>query len=101
MTISDVCYLVTVDKTPHGVHEKREPTERMVYCQVKSIGRTEFYQANLVGMRPEWTLKLSDEAEYQNELTLNFRGERWQIIRTYITEDGGIELVIQRSDVNA
>lgn len=100
MLVSDVCYLITTDPGPHGVHDKPQQTERMVYCYAKSVGRTEFYQANAVGMNPEWILQLSDMAEYQNEQTLRFRGETWKILRVYMTSDGGLELTIQRSVIN-
>lgn len=97
MLISDVCWLITTNPTPHGVHAAPQITERKVYCQVSSVGRTEFYQANMAGMSPEYVLKLSDTAEYKQEMELRFRGEKWKILRTYATRDGGIELTIQRS----
>ena len=97
MLISDVCWMITTNPAPHGVHTAPTMTERMVYCQVSSVGRTEFYQANLAGMSPEYVLKLSDTAEYQGELELRIRGEKWKILRTYMTRDGGIELTVQRS----
>jgi len=101
MTISDVCYLINANPAPHGVHERPTVTERMVYCQVKSVSRSEFYQANMAGMNPEWVLKLSDIAEYQDEMILKFRGGKWKVLRTYMTGDGGLELTIQRSDNDA
>ena len=98
MTISDVCYLITAPTAPRGVHDRPVETERMVYCQVSSVGRSEFYQANMAGMNPEWILRLSDTVEYQGEMFLRFRGDRWRILRTYMTNDGGLELTIQRTD---
>lgn len=101
MIIEDICYLLKEDRTPRGVHQKPTVTERMVYCQVRSVGRSEFYQANLAGMSPEYVLKLSDMVEYQGEMTLWFHDEKWKIIRHYTTPDGGVELTIQRSVANA
>ena len=97
MLISDVCWLISTSPSPHGVHAAPKMTERMVYCQVASVGRSEFYMANQAGMSPEYVLKLSDTAEYQKEMELRFRGEKWKILRTYMTGDGGIELIVQRS----
>lgn len=97
MLISDVCRLISVSPSPHGVHDAPTMTERQVFCQVASVGRTEFYMASQAGMNPEYVLKLSDTAEYQGEMELTFRGEKWKIIRTYMTGDGGIELTVQRS----
>ena len=100
MVVSDVCYLITTNPGPHGVHDKPQQTERMVYCEVRSVGRSEFYQAATIGLSPEWVIKLADEAEYKGELTLRFRGELWKIIRLYRTQDGGIEMTLQRSVIN-
>jgi hypothetical protein len=52
-------------------------------------------------MQPEMVLKLKAEKEYKGELLLEYKGLQYTIIRQYVTPDGGIELTIQRSDVNA
>lgn len=96
MRISDVCQLIT-KTTPRGVHEGKTETTREVYCEVQSVGRSEFYNAYNAGMQPEYVLKLADEAEYDGETELMFRSKRYGIVRTYITQDGGIELTVQRS----
>ena len=100
MVMADVCYLITDLPGAHGVHGARSSSERMVYCVVQSVTRSEYYQAHNVGLQPNYVLKLSDYTEYRDELKVRFRDQEYRILRTYITRDGGIELTIQRSDVN-
>lgn len=100
MYLSDVCYLITDTPRAHGIHDRPESTERMVYCTVQSVGRQEYYAASNVGLSPSLVLKLADTIEYENELKLKFHNQEYRIIRTYMTKDGGIELTVQRSDVN-
>ncbi len=100
MLIADVCYLISDTPAAHGIHNEPTVTERMVYCTVQSVARSEYYQASNVGLQPNYVLKLSNFAEYQDELKLRFRDKVYRILRTYITQDGGIELTIQRSDIN-
>lgn len=96
MTVSDVCGLIE-KSLPKGVHEAKTETVREVFCEVTSVGRSEFYAAYNMGMQPEYVLKLADMYEYRDETELMFRGKRYNVIRTYVTPDGGIELTIQRS----
>lgn len=100
MVMADVCYLITDAPAAHGVHGNKDSSERMVYCTVQSVTRSEYYQAHNAGMQPSYVLKLAHYAEYEDELKLRFRDKEYRVIRTYITQDGGIELTIQRSDVN-
>lgn len=100
MYLSDICYLITDTPRAHGIHDRPESTERMVYCTVQSVGRQEYYAASNVGLSPSLVLKLADTLEYENELKLKYHDQEYRIIRTYMTKDGGIELTVQRSDVN-
>ena len=98
MKVSDVCQLIQ-KTTPKGVHETKTETTREVYCEVTSVGRSEFYAAYNQGLKPEYVLKLADMYEYEDETELMFRSKRYNVIRTFVTQDGGIELTIQRSTV--
>jgi SPP1 family predicted phage head-tail adaptor len=100
MVMADVCYLITDLPGAHGVHGDRGSSERQVYCEVKSVTRNEYYQAHIAGLQPGYVLKLSIASEYWDETKLRFRDHEYRILRTYITRDGGIELTIQRSDIN-
>lgn len=99
MIYADVCYLIK--EASRGVFSESTSQRRKVFCTVRSVGRSEYYAADNVGLQPELVLKLARDKEYQNELTIEFREKKYSVIRNYRTPDGGIELTIQRSDVNA
>lgn len=96
-----ICYLIEETTKARGAFEKPETTEKMRYCRELSVTRSEYYDAENVGYKPEIVLKLGRKSDYNNELTLRYQGKVYDIIRNYPTDDGGIELVIQRSDINA
>lgn len=76
-------------------------TERSVFAELKSVGQSEFYQAQAVGLKPELKFVLADYLEYQNEKLLKFKDyndkeeQIYTIIRTYRTGNE-IELVCKR-----
>lgn len=87
--IDAVCTLIgegetTLDKY---LNENTTETEREVFCQVSGVVRNEFYQAATAGLRPEWTIRLSDFAEYQGEKKVRYDGEVFSVLRTY-RDDG-------------
>jgi len=96
-----ICYLITETTKARGVFNTPETEEKKRFCEELSVTRTEYYDADNVGMKPEAVLKLSRASDYANELMLRYQGKVYDIIRNYPTRDGGIELVIQRSDINA
>jgi len=96
-----VCYLIREKTGGRGVFDAPDLERKKRYCWVKSVGRSEYYNADNVGLQPELIIKLARDREYQNELTLEYEGKIYNVIRPYVTSDGGIELTIQRSDVNA
>lgn len=99
MVRADICYLISEDPGAHGVHEEPENTRRMVYVTVNSATRSEYYTALNAGIAPEYVLKLEIAEDYQDETLVEFRGKEYRISRTYLTDDGGIELTIYRADV--
>ncbi len=63
-------------------------TERQVFAEVKSIGMSEFYQAEAVGLKPEIKFVIADFADYQNEKQLKYKPfggveEIYTVLRTY------------------
>ena len=45
------------------------------------------------GLEPSYVLKLSEYADYDGQKIVVFRGKRWRVLRTYVTEHA-IELTI-------
>lgn len=76
-------------------------TERQVFADLRSIGQTEFYQAQAVGLRPEVKFVLADYLEYQNEKIIRYQAfnseeeEEFSVIRTY-RAGNELEIVCRR-----
>ena len=100
MMRADVIDLITETASAHGVHQSVTETARQVYCTVESVSRSEFYTALNAGIRPEYVFRLALAEDYQGERVARYKGQKFRIIRTYMTEDDGIELTCERSDVN-
>lgn len=93
--------LIGEDPAAHGVLEPPQEIRRKCYCTIKSIGQTEAYQARGIGLNPELKIVLAHDFEYSDEPQLEYNGERYDILRTYVTETDGIELTVQRARRNA
>lgn len=87
--IDDVCTLIGVGETTLDEYLNEIDTicERDVFCRVSSAVRNEFYQAATAGLKPEWTIRLSDFREYQGEMKVRYNDEVYDVLRTY--RDGG------------
>lgn len=87
--IDDVIKLVSVSytKDKYG-NQKPVRTERQVFCKVGSVGRSEFYQAAQMDLKPEYVFTLSSYMDYQGEPELLYEDwtgteKLYSIIRTY------------------
>ena len=100
MMRADVIDLITETASAHGVHQSVTETARQVYCTVESVSRSEFYTALNAGIRPEYVFRLALAEDYRGERVAWYKGQKFRIIRTYMTSDDGIELTCERSDVN-
>lgn len=81
---------------PKGVLDPVEVSGREVYCTIRSVGMREMYEALSHGLRPELVVDLAHDFEYQGEQFCEVGGVEYTIIRTYINENDGIELTLQR-----
>ena len=100
MVRADVIGLVTETRSAHGVHETINESVREVLAEIRSVTRSEYYDALNAGVHPEMVFKLTLDADYQDEHFLRYGGKRYRIVRTYLTGDGGIEITAERSDEN-
>ena len=100
MVRADVIGLVTETRSAHGVHEAITESVRDVYAEIRSVSRSEYYTALNAGVQPSIVFKLALDADYQDEKFLRFQGKRYRVVRTYLTNDGGIEITAERSDEN-
>ena len=101
MTRADVIDLIAQHRSAHGVHEAATETARTVMCEVRSASRSEYYNALNAGHQPEYVFYLAVSDDYEGERLIDYRGVRYRVIRTYLTDEDGIEITVERSDVNA
>lgn len=62
--------------------------EKEIFAEVKSVGQTEFYQAQAVGLKPEIKFVIADFLDYSGEKKLKYTPfggteEIYDILRTY------------------
>ncbi len=79
-------------KDSYGDHAMELQLSDAVFAELKSIGQSEFYQAQTAGQKPEIKFKLTDYMDYQGQRYLIHEGIRHTVLRTYRT--GGNELEI-------
>lgn len=84
--------VITLMKETNTINEYGDTVqtfaERIVFAEVKSIGQSEFYQAEAVGLKPEIKFVIADFADYQNEKQLKYTPyggteEIYTVLRTY------------------
>ena len=71
-------------------------TTRDVFCEVRSVGMKEKYQAQAVGLLPELVFVLADYYEYEEEQKVIYKDQEYRILRTYVKNTHEIELVVTR-----
>ena len=95
----DVGYLITETHTTNSMGDiVSTQTERMVYCNKKSIRQTEFYQAAATALRPELMFEVRT-VDYEGELIFKYMNKNYNIIRTY-DKDGEITELVCSGLVN-
>ena len=99
MICDSVLYLVSEDPGAHGVFNKPEETQRMVYCQVMSVSKTEYYRALEQDLHPQWIFKLADYHEYDGEKICVYEGVRYRVYRTYY-DGSSVELTVEEATVD-
>lgn len=95
MVRADILYLIDEAPKAHGVFDAYTPTERMVYCTVRSVGMNELYTAKSLGLNPEYVFELADYAEYRGEKLCKYNDVQYNIVRTYVNGQK-IEITVER-----
>lgn len=78
-----------------------EKTEKTVFADLRSIGQSEFYQAEAVGLKPELKFVLPDYLEYNNEKIIKYQPyneseeAEFTVLRTY-RAGNELEIVVKR-----
>ena len=86
--------LLKTTYTQDDLGEWVEASEEVnVFSYVSSVTMSEFYQAGLQGMKPEYRF-LIWQTEYSGEELLKYDDNIYSIYRTYLRDDGRIELYV-------
>ena len=97
--------VITLKKETNTVNEYGDTvqtfTSRQVFAEVKSVGQTEFYQAQAVGLKPEIKFVIADFYDYQDEKIVSYQpfgssvAEDYTVLRTFRTNTN-LEIVCRR-----
>ena len=94
--------LIGFSPDAHEVGTDPVSGSRTVKCQEMALNLTEVYQAGGEGLSPEAKLLIPYDREYKGERELDYRGERWKVLRSDPYKDwNGVILVIRRKAGNA
>ena len=96
------CTLIGFSPDAHEVGSDPVSTRRTVKCQEMALNLTEVYQSGGEGLSPEAKLLIPFDRDYKGERELEYRGERWKVLREDPYKDwNGVILLIQRKKGNS
>ena len=83
---NDIAYLIKKRKT-ENVDVYGDPiyeeVETIVYVNVESVKRSEFYTASQAGFNPQIVFVIADYYDYDNQPLIRYNSVVYKIIRTY------------------
>ena len=96
------CVLIGFSPDAHEVGTDPVSTRRTVKCQELSLTQAEIYQASGTGLNPEAKLLIPYDRDYKGERALEYKGERWTVLREDPYKDwNGVILTIRRVKGNS
>lgn len=96
------CELITFSPDAHEVGTPVPETARRVKVQEMTLTQADIYQSGGEGLGPEAKLLIPYDKEYKGERELNYKGERWTVIRSDpYKEWNGVILSIRRKKGNS
>lgn len=87
-------YTETTDE--YGI-TNRTVNDREKFAQLRSIGQSEFYQAQADGLKPTLKFVLADYLDYQDEKEVVYDGKIYNVLRTY-RDHNKIEITVYGVD---
>ena len=88
----------TFTENQYGVPVPTE-TEREVFCNVRSISQSEWFEGARNGLNPEFQV-IVFQYDYAGEEIVELEKERYTVYRTYVRADEMIELYLERKQGN-
>ena len=81
---NEVIFLTTTGSVTNEVGDQIETqTKTMRFAQLKSIGQSEFYQAQAQGLKLEIKFVLADYLDYDNQEEVIYNNFRYKVLRTF------------------
>lgn len=71
------------------------PIETIIFCEVNSISRNEFYNASMAGLKPSIIFTVHPY-EYNDEEKIKFEDKNYKVIRTYSKNTEELELTCEK-----
>lgn len=87
--MDDIAYLIKEEirgRDQYG-NEILTQTPRMIYCQIQSVTRNEYYAAGTDDIKPELDLRITHRLDYEGENLVRYNGELYDVIRTFWSGD--------------
>ena len=88
MIRDDVCYLIA--EPTHGLFDASERSERMVFCQIRSVTSADYWRSREAGVDPVIVFVLSEYADYHGERLIRYgegkESRFYNVVRTYVTD---------------
>lgn len=75
----------------------RTTKDRTVFAQLRSIGQSEFYQAQADGLKPQLKFVLADYYDYGDEKEVVYNSKVYKVLRTY-RDHNKIEITVYGVD---
>lgn len=90
--MNDIINLISVARTEDsdGYFTDTETMEQ-VFCNVKSVSRTEFYEAYKAGLSLALSIEMWND-EYAGQKEIEYNNKRYRVERTYMKDRQTIEL---------
>ena len=102
MRMMTSCKLISFSPDAHEVGTDPVSVSRTVKCQELALNLTEVYQSGGEGLSPEAKLLIPFDRDYKGERELEYRGERWKVLREDPYKDwNGVILLIRRVKGNS
>ena len=102
MRMMTSCKLISFNPDAHEVGTDPVDKTRKVKCQEMTLTQAEVYQSGGEGLSPEAKLLIPYDRDYKGERELEYRGERWRVLRSDpYKEYNGVILLIRRKDGNS
>lgn len=96
MLFSNELVLINIKYSFDNIGNQIETEERTeVFCNVKSITRAEFYNAATTDLKPSLVFVVH-LYEYNDEGMVEYKGNKYRVIRSYMTNTEEIELVCEK-----